>query len=260
MFRIDPLLYRVIFLKNSAAAVDELPRLGIYTFTAEALQKISHNSLAHVRHLFLDRHAVGETALKTWVPACTGITNLFAQLECTPESLSSLSGFTNVRYLTIDVRALSGTDVPYPLFLNVTHLELLAFRTRNRKVAPIIYAPMCQNIALIPQLTHIALNPRLHTLLSHDGLRANMQLQCIVFLAANRSSLVGSPLLDDDRFVCIEERQHYELDWLNGSVFGEDYWSLADELIAARRAGTIDRFRYRVASGKDLEYVEESWD
>ncbi|KAJ6505048.1 hypothetical protein C8R45DRAFT_923356 [Mycena sanguinolenta] len=29
-------------------------------------------------------------------------------------------------------------------------------------------------------------------------------------------------------------------DWLNGAVFGKDYWALADAFVAARRAGTID--------------------
>ncbi|KAF7368114.1 hypothetical protein MSAN_00877600 [Mycena sanguinolenta] len=245
-FWIDPLLYRVIFLKNSAA-MRELPHLGVHTSTREALQQISHESLRHVRHLFFDGDAVGEAALKTWVAACTGITRLYAQIDCTPATLSLLSGFTNIRYLTIDVQALSGADVPLPLFLTVTHLELLAFGTRHIKTRDM--APVCQNIALIPRLTHIALNPRLDSHLPHAELKANTQLQCIAFLSPG-ASLAGSPLLSDDRFVCIEERRHYELDWLNGAVFGEDYWSLADAFVAGRRAGTIDRSQYRIVNGK----------
>ncbi|KAF7357101.1 hypothetical protein MSAN_01304200 [Mycena sanguinolenta] len=246
---VEPLLYRVVFLKDDEA-MTELRNLCLPTFTASALQQTSTHLLQHVKHLMFDDDGLRqtETTLASWVPACTGIINLYAQINCAPAILPSLIGFTNIRYLTIDVNALCGLAVPFPLFTTVTHLELLAFETTG-------LAHVCENISSIPQLTHVALNPRLDLRLSHAALCANKRLECIVFLSS-QASLDGSPLLEDDRFVCIKEGR-YELDWLNGAVFGDDYWALADAFLAARRAGTIDRSRHRIVSGKDFHSVED---
>ena len=173
---------------------------------------------------------------KNWLLACPGVTNLFAHFRCTPEIFTSISGFTDITYLTIDVRTLCGTTVPFPLFLTVTHLELLDFYAQSEEMAN-----TCLNISLIPCLTHIALNMSVDTLLSHAALCAITQLQCIVFLSTDEASLDGSPLLDDSRFVYIKEGLLYDTDWLNSAIFGEDYWSFAHAFLAARRTGTIDR-------------------
>ncbi|KAF7368006.1 hypothetical protein MSAN_00866400 [Mycena sanguinolenta] len=233
---VEPILYRVVFLKDSAADyTDVLHYRGLPTFTPDALKKRSQQSFGHVRHLFIDDDLVGETALTSWLLACTGATNLYAWLICTPGILDSISGFMNIQYLTIDVRALCDTTVPLPLFLTVTHLELLDFTNESDNVDCV-----CRNLSLIPRLTHVALNWRLDSALSHATLCANPQLQCIVFLSP-MAPLDGSPLLDDDRFACINPRVHFYPDWLNGAVFGQDFWYFADAFLAARRAGTIDR-------------------
>ncbi|KAF7367201.1 hypothetical protein MSAN_00980400 [Mycena sanguinolenta] len=237
---VEPLLYRVVFLKEG------LMDIGLPVFTAAALEQISHN-LRHVKHLFINPRSVEKTDLEKWLVACTGITNLYAQFGCTPKILPAISGFTSVRYLTIDARTLCGGDVPLPLFLTVTHLELLEWTSTTDSVDHI-----CPNLSLIPCLTHIALNGDLHTNLSHAALCAITQLQCIVFLVAE-APFGGSPLLDDSRFVCIEEGLSFYNDWLNGALFGEDYWSFADAFLTARRAGTVSRSRYRICTGRDFE-------
>ncbi|KAF7368013.1 hypothetical protein MSAN_00867100 [Mycena sanguinolenta] len=247
---LEPILYRVVFLKDSTLDyIDDLRDLGLPAFTPDALEKRSQNFCSHVRHLFIDDALVGETALESWLLACTGATNLYAWFDCNPEILLSINSLTNVRYLTIHVRSLCGTTVPFPLFLTITHLELFDF-TADESMDRI-----CRNIAFIPQLTHLSLNPPLDSRLSHAALCANMHLQCIVFLSSG-ISLDGSPLIDDDRFVCIDEVLPYELDWLHGALFGEDYWSVANAFLAARRAGTIERSRYRISNGSDDEYIE----
>ncbi|KAJ6505292.1 hypothetical protein C8R45DRAFT_546872 [Mycena sanguinolenta] len=261
---VEPFLYRVVFLRGGGMV--ELHKLWLPRFNVDELDARFPN-LRHARYLFIDHVYVGGTALKNWLLACTGVTNLFAHLRCTPEMLTSISGFTNITYLTIDVRALCGTAVPLPLFLSVTHLELLDFSTQNGDVESV-----CLNISLIPCLTHIALNMYLDTLLSHAALRAIAQLQCIVFLSTAAPSN-NSPLLDDRRFVCIEEGLGYYNDWLNGAVFGEDYWSVADAFLAARRSGTIDRMyptfeinliahslpgsQYQIVNGEDFRCIEK---
>ncbi|KAJ6495101.1 hypothetical protein C8R45DRAFT_163407 [Mycena sanguinolenta] len=247
---VEPLLYRVVFLSD--AGINESRVLGLPTFAANAFQQRFPDCLRHVRYLFIHK-ILEEKTLQKWLLACTGATNLYAQFVCTPAIRDSLSGFTNVRYLTIDVRTLLGDTSLLPIFLSVTHLELLDFTAEGESVDRV-----CANISLIPHLTHIALNSDLDTALSHAALCTNTQLQCIVFLSTEAPP-EGSPLLADDRFVCIEEDEHY-VDWLHGAVFGEDYWSFADAFLAARRLGTIERSRYRITSGKDFDYVESEED
>ncbi|KAF7367988.1 hypothetical protein MSAN_00864500 [Mycena sanguinolenta] len=246
-FWVEPLLYRVVSFRDS---VDKLRDLDLPVFTADALEQRSQDCFRHVRHFFLDDANAEETMLERWLLACTGVTNLYAWVTYTPGRLPSISGFTNVQYLTMDVRALCRTAIPLPLFLTVTHLELLAFTDERESVDRV-----CRNILLIPRLTHIALNLRLHSALSHVALCANTQLRCIVFLSP-RAPLGESPLIHDNRFVCIEEDVPYYDDWLNGAVFGEDYWALADAFLAARRAGTINRSQYRIVNQGNLEFVE----
>ncbi|KAJ6505248.1 hypothetical protein C8R45DRAFT_1181366 [Mycena sanguinolenta] len=229
---VEPCLYRVVFL--SGGGMEKLHKLKLPRFNVDELDARFPN-LRHSKHLFIDRDYVRGTALKNWLLACTGVTNLFAYLRYTPEMLTSISGFTNIAYLTIDVRALCSTAIPLPLFLSVTHLELLDFSTQNEDVESV-----CLNISLIPCLTHIALNMYLDTLLSHAALHDIVQLQCIVFLST-AAPWDDSPLRDDGRFVCIEDELGYYIDRLNGAVFGQDYWSFADAFLAARRAGTINR-------------------
>ncbi|KAJ6505180.1 hypothetical protein C8R45DRAFT_1209027 [Mycena sanguinolenta] len=235
---VEPLLYRVVFLKDTGTLRD----LDLPTFAADALEQRPPNYFCYVRHLFIDEAFVKRPALMSWLLAWTGVTNLYACFNCAPDILPSISSLANIQYLTIDVRALCSTTVPFPLFLTITHLELFDFTRAAEESADCI----CHNISLIPQLTHLALN-HLQYSLSHAALCGHTQLQCIVFWSPWRS-LNGSPLRDDSRFVCIDGELDYSGDWLNGAVFGQDYWALADAFIAARRAGTINRSRYRIVN------------
>ncbi|KAJ6505084.1 hypothetical protein C8R45DRAFT_544196 [Mycena sanguinolenta] len=248
-FWVEPLLYRVVYLNDSTTS--ELRDLDLPTFAVDAPEQRPPNSFRHVRHLFIDDDVVKQPMLNSWLLACTGVTNLYAWLDYKPEILPSISGLTNVQYLSIDVRVLRGTTVPFPLFLTITHLELFVFTRAADDSVDRVWG----NICLIPRLTHLALNAHLQDSLSHAALCRHTQLQCIVFFSPWRS-LDGSLLCEDSRFVCIEEELDYYNDWLNGAVFGEDYWALADTFLAARRAGTVDRSRYYIANKGKLEIVE----
>ncbi|KAF7364398.1 hypothetical protein MSAN_01100500 [Mycena sanguinolenta] len=226
---VEPLLYRVVFLRGQHDHPSHQFPLPI--FSVDAPERKSYQCFRHVRNLFISS-SIEETAVKSWLLACPNTTNLYAMFDLTPEVLPCLSGFTNIRYLTIEASALDGNSSLFPLFLSVTHLELLNSAVDADRV--------CANVALIPRLTHIALNPHLPSRLSHAEFSAIAQLQCIVFLSAG-ILLDGSPLLDDARFVCIEEELHYTIDWLQGAISGDDYWALADAFLAARRAGKTDR-------------------
>jgi hypothetical protein len=50
-----------------------------------------------------------------------------------------------------------------------------------------------------------------------------------------------NPLAGDFRFVCIDQRTAYRVDWLRGADTNDDYWALADSFIAARRMAKVDR-------------------
>jgi hypothetical protein len=75
-------------------------------------------------------------------------------------------------------------------------------------------------------------------------MQANARLQCIVILFMdefqdNELDLLH-PLSEDVRFVCIEQKDR-RLDWLRGAHGDKDYWTRAEEFIASKRAGRIDR-------------------
>ncbi|KAJ6505104.1 hypothetical protein C8R45DRAFT_544383 [Mycena sanguinolenta] len=231
-FWVEPLLYGVVCLAEEIT--DELRDLDLPTFAANALEQRSSKIFRHVERLFIEDDVVKQPMLNSWLLACTGVTNLYAWLDYKPEILPSIIGLTNVQYLSIDVRMLCGT-IPFPLFLTITHLELFDFTRAAEKSVDRVWG----NISLIPRLTHLALNQHLQDSLSHAALCGHTQLQCIMFFSPRRS-LDGTPLLDDSRFVCIEEVLEYHNDWLNGAISGEDYWALADTFLAARRAGTVD--------------------
>ncbi|KAJ6453355.1 hypothetical protein C8R45DRAFT_1223200 [Mycena sanguinolenta] len=231
--RVEPLLYRVVFFpRGRAPSTPSLP-----TFTADVL-KLRFSCLQYVQYLFL--HVYPDLD-NTILLACTGVTNLLAHY--TSNILSSLSTLTSVQYLTIDARALGGTTLPQPLFLTVTHLRLL-------ETTGVAMDRVWQNIARIPPLAHFASHSG--SRLSHSDLCANVRFQCIVFITnpsfPNSALLDRSPLRNDSRFVLVEEKGDYRVDWLNGAIFGVDYWALADDFISARRAGKIGGSQYRISN------------
>ncbi|KAJ6495169.1 hypothetical protein C8R45DRAFT_164100 [Mycena sanguinolenta] len=246
---VEPLLYRVVFLKTPPLKLQEQDNLGLPTFPGDAVEQISHN-LRHVRHLLIDDGFVREK-LQSWLLACSSVTNLCALFRCTPDTLPSLSSFTHLKYLTVEPRALSGTTLPLPMFHGVTHLELLDYPNEGETLDRVF-----TNVSLIPRLTHIALNSTVDKLLPHAGLRANAQLQCIIIFSSSVAHLTDTPLLDDSRFVCIDDGASYYADWLRGAVSGKDYWSIADNFLAARQAGTIERSKCHIVNGKDFQFVK----
>ncbi|KAJ6458204.1 hypothetical protein C8R45DRAFT_1183648 [Mycena sanguinolenta] len=222
---VEPLLYRVVFLEDRGILPVRaaLRDLDLPAFVPSAIQQRSHACFQHVRYLFI--HLKDYALVESWLLASAGITNLFAQFECTPEVLLSLSGFANLRYLTIRDRAFrtvhdgahSVATAPSPFFPALTHLEFWGSGTGSLE-------HVYRSILLMSQLTHLALNSSVASRVSHPVLCANTQLRCIVFLFP-ADSLDGSPLLDDDRFVCIDKIVvHHYVDWLHGAAFGEHYY------------------------------------
>ncbi|KAJ6459045.1 hypothetical protein C8R45DRAFT_1031331 [Mycena sanguinolenta] len=240
---VEPLLYRVVLLK-SRYDHEAYDQVGLPALSMDVLDQTSFNGFRHVRHLFIGG-IFEETVVKSWLLACPGTTNLYAEFDLTPEILACLNDFRNLQYLTIEVHALHDNNVSLPFLHTVTHLELLNSDADN-------ISGVCRNLSLMPHLTHIALNSDPDSRLTHAALCDNVQLQCIVFLSTPVP--LNGPLLDDSRFVCVDETVVYYVDWLYGAVSGDDYWALADAFLAARRAGKTDRGRYRIWNGGGCDY------
>ncbi|KAJ7154489.1 hypothetical protein C8R46DRAFT_1227325 [Mycena filopes] len=134
-------------------------------------------------------------------------------------------------------------DFQAALFRNVTHLKIIESpQPLDEETSPYT------GVALMPALTHISFYSKDICATLHPLFRTTLAgLQCIVFLSL--SDDVESydddvrPYSDDDRFVLVMPIDFVD-DWMRGATDGQDYWSLADELIAARAAGTMDRSRF----------------
>ncbi|KAF7358463.1 hypothetical protein MVEN_00896800 [Mycena venus] len=221
---VEPLLYRVILLRHRLGSIHQI--LGFPTFTAEILDRVIQDKTPaflqeSARHLFLDGSS-HPSSLATVLTACNGVTNLFV-LSSRPKFLPSLAALRCVRHLFINVEAL--VNAPNTLLRSVTHLELRDLDTPA--LVPIL--------ALTPLLTHVAFHgaPPSATLLR--ALCADTRLQCIVFFLSAQGMVDIRSLATDIPVVALQLKKDLYEHWLSGAA-GEDFWSVAESSIAARRA------------------------
>jgi hypothetical protein len=177
--------------------------------------------------------------------ACSGVTTLFVHNQSPAAGL--LARLKCMRRLEIPVEALfagqtAAVDFTTPLFRNMTHLCLRG--TRLKADIRLIWT----SLACIPHLTHVAFDTSSITALTPALTKENTRLRCIVHhswgdVEDEEDVEIFRPLSDDARFVCIEHWGDCHLDWLRGTgaVKGDDDWALAEDFIAAKRAGTVDR-------------------
>jgi hypothetical protein len=128
-------------------------------------------------------------------------------------------------------------DFGHPLFSRLTHLELFDQNARESY----------SDLALIPHLTYLAFNVPGFLTVSVALLETCRSLRALILLMLRRSvfsDITKHPALgqlsEDPRFVqmfCSE----FVGDWKSGALTGRDYWSRAEDFIAQRRSGEIDR-------------------
>ncbi|KAF7345799.1 hypothetical protein MVEN_01600800 [Mycena venus] len=258
---VEPLLYQVLFVSRYSESYSSRgihQKSGLPVSNAEILLGKIANKPAEflrssVKHLFLD--VFKKSDVEAILMACICVTNLFIETSSTPDP-RTLAGLQCLHHLTIDIETLFGgpdIDFSHPLFRNITHLELLDDYRQGLRMDV-----LCSGLALIPHLTHIAFNtipkrPELGGLsVLHARLRADIRLQCILFLSPDvRDAMRARRVLSgDDRIVCIDQ-DAYRLDWIHGARTGEDYWTLAEAFIAAKRAGKVDRMLYNISDDDD---------
>ncbi|KAK7060052.1 hypothetical protein R3P38DRAFT_3524323 [Favolaschia claudopus] len=234
---LPPELERAIFEEAALSCFRHIPTLMLTAWRVKHwvepfLYRISSVGIAPaVRHFFWDLEA---QALKTTLIACTGITDLYIMGVVESDILSRLDGLQDLRRLTMVMRTLlepKSMRLGYQFYTRLTHLELLACEQDDS-------SEIIANLDVLPNLTHIALNlddPSDAGVL-HDRIRRYSSLQCIIFLEPAHH-IREAP---DDRFVVLRQTNYAE-DWLRGAIIGKDHWWLAEQFLAAKRAGEVDR-------------------
>jgi hypothetical protein len=245
--RVEPFLYRVILISplsdtECIQRAEGFPSIRIHPLLEKIRAKGVPFFRSSVTHIFFEHWLV--PPLKTVLEGCPLVKTLyFAPPHHDPEYLPILNRLECLHRLTLD-DALFGDDpldFSQPLFRNLTHLEISDYYDDD----------MGANIGeglgmgMVPHLTHLAFNTTEVDAGMHPQIRAHSRLKCIVFLISHstaRRTLLPDrhPDSDDDRFVLIQQR-NIRRGWFRGAAGRRDYWELAEEFLAARRAGTIAR-------------------
>ncbi|KAJ7037635.1 hypothetical protein C8F04DRAFT_403602 [Mycena alexandri] len=229
---VEPLLYQIMFISTPRVG----PQIhGFPVFTPNMLFRIiecKSSRLVHVRYLYING-LPGDT-VTTILAACPLLIGLFGFAGGDVPCLAALGALKALSRLAANLEQVfpfGKIDFTHGLFRTLTHLELL----------DAVDLHIIRNITLIPHLTHIAFHRPPHTQHAYNILVANIGLQCILFFHV--ADLKVHLRLEDIRCVCVVMID-YTRDWLLGADGGEDYWTVANSFIAAKRAGRIDHHHF----------------
>ncbi|KAJ7112817.1 hypothetical protein C8R43DRAFT_935540 [Mycena crocata] len=228
---IEPLLYRVIWTHHSppqSAKADALMR---------AMDSKPPNFFRDaVRHLFLDNASEwSQKQIIAVLTLCSGIINLAVIPHISqPELLPILEGMRIERFAG-PLAPLFGSyaviNIRHPFLASVTHLDL--FDTILEADTQ-IYA----ELALMPVLTHLALNHQIPTNVMRCILSDCTQLKVLVNLRTS-GDVPEMDVIDDPRFVLMLIHRYYWADWEIGAEGGEDFWAAVDIFLDKKRRGEI---------------------
>ncbi|KAJ7443714.1 hypothetical protein FB451DRAFT_1295434 [Mycena latifolia] len=224
---LEPLLFRVICLANRPAVLlDGTPRFEGKILLQAIKNKPNGFLNTAVRHLCIAHHR-HEPETGTILAACRNTTNL-----CITYSLEPYTGYLEdlpLRHLTLSL------DFPvsfsHSMFRHITHLEVLdSLAVHDWK-----------EITLIPHLTHFAFSDINVCHRVGPSLLECRLLECVVLHLDRLGPTVDERVLreaefpDDVRFVTMSEVAFYA-DWQRGAYTGEDFWLIAEGLVASKRA------------------------
>ncbi|KAJ7776345.1 hypothetical protein B0H16DRAFT_1684224 [Mycena metata] len=231
---VEAILYRLVIVETYTSRLSDYP-----VFSHEVIVRRSDNLeflRASVRYLFIIDASSIPPEVANIVSACNLLKTLAYAPAKSPADL--LRDKQYLQRLTINVTAFLACSPPEstgdPLLPSLTHLELLDTYWGHDEPPD-----LSAHLALVPNLTHLALNGIQYSVSLNDMLRADSRLRCIVFFAD--AAPARHPLSDDHRVVYVEQHTNYQLDWIRGIDGGKDYWALADAFIAARLTGQVDR-------------------
>ncbi|KAJ7171322.1 hypothetical protein C8R46DRAFT_1088170 [Mycena filopes] len=246
---LEPFLYRVLCIADTKTRKKDGFRVLSAETVLRAFESRPHTLfMAGVPECLFFHSTPPEYApsatLNALLSACPHITTLSSSIGL-GASLNALQSLQNLRRLSINARDLfypAAVDFAHPLFRKITHLELFENPDEHEvQVALPSYATM----VTIPNLSHVAFNgvwlcgvmrPLFQ---AHGGAAA--RLRCFVFLST------GEPL-HGPRFPLFVHVAQTDFvgHWLRGVHKGEDYWSLAEEFIAAKRARRVPHNLYKI--------------
>ncbi|KAJ7622036.1 hypothetical protein FB45DRAFT_926852 [Roridomyces roridus] len=241
---VEPILFRVVLLVDPSNNINDhhgLNQRNTYPLPDDSnLSRISSTPPTVLRdsvhHLYLDRvsHDVAELVLSS----CQNVHDLWLYLW-DYSSVLDFVGSLPLRRLYCcleDLFQSEDVDFTHPIFAQLTHLELFP--------AAIPTQAVCNGLALIPNLTHLAVTDQDFLEFIPDLLQSCKSLRVVILLAENPLDL---PELEEHQ---IHERlvlmpcKYYTKDWHMSALVGWDYWARAEEFIARRRSGVVERTQF----------------
>ncbi|KAJ7168472.1 hypothetical protein C8R46DRAFT_1091741 [Mycena filopes] len=250
---VEPFLYRTIVFEHP---IDGYPAFDPYILIRAIQSKPAAFFRNYVRHLNLRDSSYPMTREEAHfiISACTGVENLIVtDSDASILSEDFLRNLRPLKRLSIGLQRLFHPSVaffrphlgPAPIdfnhrvFSQLTHLEisdLLNFDTTQ-----------WVELAILPALTHLSFHhgtivPLFKLLLDTP----TTSLEVLVLLTPSaptwetQGGLRDTPLVQDARFVAMSCLDRHR-DWQMGAHSGDDYWSRAEEFVAQRRAGRVDR-------------------
>ncbi|KAJ7058938.1 hypothetical protein C8F01DRAFT_1147588 [Mycena amicta] len=152
------------------------------------------------------------------------------------EDFAAIQSLPNLAHLSIDISAIVDRDEGYlpkdlSTLAKLTHLELFG------NVYPAIVPPL----STLPALTHLSFyNRYFPNVIRSILVSCNSTLRILVQIDGGNlyddddfDVEIAETTIDDPRFVPIS-CMDFQHDWLNGAWGGTDYWSRAEEIVAAR--------------------------
>ncbi|KAJ7230836.1 hypothetical protein B0H12DRAFT_1240133 [Mycena haematopus] len=189
----------------------------------------------HVKNLLISQYDVPLIQLERILSRCSVVQNLaLITVRGNSSLLLPLLSAMPLRRLSIG-RSLFpsvGIDFTHPLFSRITHLHLVGGLDTTQE---------CKGLAIMPNLTHLALLMKKSLSIFQSTLTACTGLQVLIFLCFHPIPEMGlESLAHDVRFVCLPAPVFYA-DWQIGARGGDDFWVRAGKFIAQRNRGEVDR-------------------
>jgi hypothetical protein len=181
---------------------------------------------------------ISSADIQTILSACRGTTDLF--LAPKGRVLLPLVSAMPLQRLSADLRSLFAgrpVDFDHPLFANITHLCIFPLMRDD--------TTQWEGVCRIPRLTHLSF----HAIKGADVLQGILQSCPNLKVFVNfyfSTSTVGTQrfadvdLAEDLRYVRVR-RGFYANDWKLGAYTGRDYWARAEEWVAKRTLGEVNR-------------------
>ncbi|KAJ7213615.1 hypothetical protein GGX14DRAFT_619235 [Mycena pura] len=245
--RIEPFLYRAILVNNSRRASTFLKAI-----------KIKGPAFADaVRHLRFDPHAsaillVDDAA--NVLKLCKGVTNFATLGRFTNPTLLPVLATMHIQRLVVRLSDLFGgrhaIDLAHPLFMTITHLDIL-----EPLLDSDVALDICPALPALPALTHLCLGTMTSSTTLWTTLDmlladcARLQLLAVLWPKHTASSdvMLASTPLRDVRLVMGLDR-NISVDWAAGATGLPNFWTEAESFVARKRSGEISGMIFKLYS------------